>query len=213
MAIFTFSLRELCETFGRDEIKSWFMDYDLKNYLTQEEIDVINERGTWNPERLADKIIDHYYMYESGLETPAGFKNEAKVAMQEIMEEKLPLIYSASIKYDPLVNVNFTETYIGSSEENTKNSGNGTTLSSDTPQGKITKQDILSGDYVSNASGTEYTGDSKNNQSQNYTKTTHGNSGVSATSQKMIEQYRQNIVMIDRDIIKDLARIFHGVLI
>lgn len=213
MAIFTFSIRELCETFGRDEIKSWFMDYDMHNYLTQEEIDVIEQRGTWSPEKLADKIIDHYYMYESGLETPAGFKNEAKVAMQEIMEEKLPLIYSASIKYDPLVNVDYTESYMGNTEGRATNSGNGTTLSSDTPQGKVTKSDILSGEYVSNTSGTEYAGDSRNNESQNYVKTMKGNSGVSATSQLMIKQYRENIVMIDHDIINDLARIFHGVLI
>ena len=213
MAIFTFSLRELCETFGEDEIKSWFMNYDLADYLTQEEIDVIQQRGTWSKEKLAQKILDHYYMYESGLETPAGFKNEAKVAMQEIMEEKLPLIYSASIKYNPLINVDYTETYTGNSEGTASNSGNGTTLSSDTPQGKITKQDILSGEYVSSASGNEYKGDAKNNESQNYTKTLKGNSGVSATSQLMIKQYRQNIIMIDRDIINDLARIFHGVLI
>lgn len=213
MAIFTFSIRELCETFGRDEIESWFKDYKLSDYLTQEEIEAINERGTWSPENLARKIVDHYYMYESGLETPAGFKNEAKVAMQEIMEEKLPLIYSASIKYDPLVNVDFVESYEGNTSGSTSNSGNGTTLSSDTPQGKVSKSQILSGDYVSNASGTEYKGDSRNNESQNYTKTTKGNSGVSATAQKMIEQYRDNIIMIDRDIIKDLARIFHGVLI
>ena len=35
MATFTFSLREMCETFGRDEVKKWFMDYELSDYLTQ----------------------------------------------------------------------------------------------------------------------------------------------------------------------------------
>lgn len=213
MAIFTFSLRELCETFGEDEVKSWFMQYNLHDYLTQEEIDKIQERGTWSQERLAQKIIDHYYMYESGLETPAGFKNEAKVAMQEIMEEKLPLIYSASIKYDPLVNVDFTETYAGTTQGQSSNSGDGTTLSSDTPQGRVSKNAILGGEYVTSTSGNEYTGKAKTDESQNYVKTTKGNSGVSATAQAMIKQYRENIVMIDRDIINDLARIFHGVLI
>ena len=29
----------------------------------------------------------------------------------EIMEKKLPLIYSASIEYDPLVNVDYSETF------------------------------------------------------------------------------------------------------
>lgn len=213
MAIFTFSVRELCEAFGRDEIKSWFMDYELTDYLTQDEIDVINARGTWSKEKLAEKIIEHYYMHESGQETPALFKHYAKVAMQEIMESKLPLIYSASIKYDPLVNVDVTETYQGKNNTQTENSGDGSTRNSDTPQGNVSKQDILSGDYVSSTSGNEYTGKGRSDENQQYTKTTKGNSGVSATAQKMIEQYRQNIIMIDRDIIKDLASIFHGVLV
>lgn len=213
MATFTFTLRELCETFGRDEIKKWFMDYELKDYLSSDEISTINERGTWNKEKLAEKIIDHYYMYESGQETPALFKHYAKVAMQEIMEEKLPLIYSVSIKYDPLVNVDFTETYSGNTVGKAENSGNGTTLSSDTPQGNVSKAKILAGDYVSSASGNESKSQTNTDENQNYTKTTRGNSGVSATAQAMVKQYRENIVMIDRDIIDDLARIFHGVMV
>lgn len=213
MATFTFTLRELCETFGRDEIKKWFMDYELTDYLSSDEIATINERGTWNKEKLADKIIDHYYMYESGQETPALFKHYAKVAMQEIMEEKLPLIYSESIKYDPLVNVDFTETYSGNTVGKAENSGNGTTLSSDTPQGNVSKAKILAGDYVSSASGNESKSQTNTDENQNYTKTTRGNSGVSATAQAMVKQYRENIVMIDRDIINDLARIFHGVMV
>ena len=213
MAIFTFSLRELCETFGRDEVKSWFMDYELTDYLTQDEIDVINKRGTWSKEKLAEKIIDHYYMHESGQETPALFKHYAKVAMQEIMESKLPLIYSASIEYDPLVNVDFTETYHATNNTNTENSGDGSTRNSDTPQGNVSKQDILDGKYVSSTSGNEYTGKGKSNETQEYTKTTKGNSGVSATAQAMVKQYRENIIMIDRDIINDLASIFHCVLV
>ena len=213
MATFTFSLRELCETFGEDEVKKWFMDYELSDYLTQEEIDVITAHGTWSKEKLAQKIIDHYYMYESGLETPAYFKREAKVAMQEIMEGKLPLIYSACIKYDPLVNVDFTETYTENSNGHTSNKGDGATLNSDTPQGKVTKSQILAGEYVSSTSGNEYSGSADSNENRTYTKTTKGNSGVSATSQAMVKQFRENIIMIDRDIINDLARIFHGVLL
>lgn len=213
MATFTFTLREMCETFGRDEVKSWFMDYELSDYLTADEIKVITDRGTWSKEKLADKIIDHYYMHESGQETPALFKHYAKVAMQEIMESKLPLIYSASIKYDPLVNVDFTETYRGVNNTTTENSGDGSTRNSDTPQGNVKKEDILSGDYVSSTSGNEYNGKGKSNESQEYTKTTKGNSGVSTTAQALVKQYRENIVMIDREIINDLASIFHCVLV
>lgn len=213
MATFTFTIRELCETFGQDEIESWFKDYELTDFLTADEIAKINERGTWSKDKLAKKIVEHYYMHESGQETPADFKRCAKVAMQEIMESKLPLIYSASIDYDPLVNVDFTESYVGNTSGNAQSKGDGITLSSDTPQGKVSKSEILSGEYVSSTSGNESNSSTDTNENQSYTKTTKGNSGVSATAQKMIQQYRENIIMIDRDIINDLARIFHGVLV
>ena len=34
MARYTMELREMISTFGEDEVKSWFMDYDLSDYLT-----------------------------------------------------------------------------------------------------------------------------------------------------------------------------------
>lgn len=208
MATYTVQLRKVIETLGRDEVKSWFMDYELSHYLTPDEIAVINERGTWTKERLADKILDHYYMREIGAETVALFKHYAKVAMREIMEEKLPLIYSAAIKYDPLVNVDYAETYSGASSGNSTGSSTGLTLNSDTPQGKVSKSDVLSGEYVSSTTGNEVTDNNTTSGSEEYIKKVKGNSGVSATAQRMIQQYRDNIIMIDRDIIEDLADIF-----
>ena len=144
MAIYSITLRELVETYGRKEVKKWFTNYDLNDYLTGEEIAVIAKRGTWSKDKLAEKIIDHYYMEEIGFETPALFKHQVKVAMQEIMEEKLPLIYSASIKYDPLVNVDYTETYERNSSGNSTSSSDGLNIHSDTPQGRVSKSEILS---------------------------------------------------------------------
>lgn len=223
MAKYSIELRKICETVGEDEVRSWFMDYDLTNYLTAEEIAVINQRGTWNKQRLAQKIIDHYYMDEIGVETVALFKRRAKVAMQEIMEEKLPLIYSAAIAYDPLVNVDYTETYQGTSTmESTSNgtansSSSSLSVNSDTPQGQISKAQILGGSYASSTSADEIEDESTStsngtNEGENeYTKRVRGNSGVSATAQKMVEQYRENIIMIDRDIIKDLGKLFMSI--
>ena len=216
MSKYTIELRKIVSTLGEQEVLSWFMDYDLHDYLTQDEIDIINKRGTFSKEHLAKKIVRHYYMHEIGLETVALFKHYAKMAMDEIMEQKLPLIYSAAIEYDPLVNVDFVETYSGmnSGSENgvTQSSGTGLSISSDTPQGKINKSQILSGEYATNTNGNETTasGSSQNNseQSQEYTRKTKGNSGVSATAQKMVQQYRENIIMIERDVIKDLSSLF-----
>ena len=110
MAKYTLELRELFEPirfnppfYSRSEVESWFKDYELSDYLTTEQINVIENNNLWTKDKLAKKIVDHYYMREIGFETPALFKHYAKVTMQEIMERYLPLIYSANINYDPLV--------------------------------------------------------------------------------------------------------------
>lgn len=211
MAKYSVELRKIIESEGEEKVLSWFENYELSDYLTAEEIAVIEERGTWSKDRLAHKILDHYFVREIGFETVGLFKHYAKVAMQEIMEEKLPLIYSASISYDPLVNVNFTETYTGENAGSSESSSNGLTIQSDTPQGNINKEDILAGHYASSTSGTDMDDSTSTTGSESYTKTTKGNSGVSATAQKMIEQYRENIIMIDRDIIKDLSSLFMSI--
>lgn len=211
MATYSIELREIIKTFGKKKVLKWFSDYDLADYLTAEEIKVIDERGTWSKDKLALKILEHYYMREIGFETPGEFARKAKVAMQEIMEEKLPLIYSASIKYDPLVNVDFTETYSGQNSGESKSNSQGLTINSDTPQGNINKDSILSGTYASSTSGTDMDDITNTLGSETYTKKTKGNSGVSATAQAMVKQYRQNIIMIDRDIIEDLSTLFMGV--
>ena len=211
MATYSIELREIIKTFGKKKVIKWFSDYDLSDYLTADEIKVIDERGTWSKDKLAVKILEHYYMREIGFETPGEFARKAKVAMAEIMEEKLPLIYSASIKYDPLVNVDFTETYSGQNTGESSSNSQGLTINSDTPQGNISKDSILSGEYASSTSGTDMDDKTNTSGTETYTKKTKGNSGVSATAQAMVKQYRQNIVMIDRDIINDLATLFMGV--
>ena len=211
MAIYSISLRELVETYGKKEVKKWFTNYDLNDYLTGEEIATISKRGTWSKDKLAEKIIDHYYMEEIGFETPALFKHQVKVAMQEIMEEKLPLIYSASIAYDPLVNVDYTETYERNSSGNSASSSDGLNIHSDTPQGRVSKSEILSGTYATTTDGNELSDKTDTSGHEDYTKRIKGNSGVSATAQKMVQQYRENIIMIDRDIINNLASLFMAI--
>ena len=235
MARYTIELRKVIDIFGEAKVKSWFMDYELSDYLTDDEIAVIAERGVWSKEKLAQAIIDHYYIYEIGFDTPGLFAHQAKVLMRELMEEKAPLLYSAAIKYDPLVNVDYTESFDrestnqgtgtnnSTSNSTSTNQGSGLTVNSDTPQGQIDKEDILDGTYATSTSGNEtsnsITDNTTNNTSstssengtENYTKHVKGNSGVSATAQKMIQQYRENIIMINRDIIKDMNILFLGV--
>ena len=211
-------LRELESTFGREEVKSWFKNYELSDFLTDEEIKVINERGTWDKDKLAERIMDHYYTREIGTDAVGQFMLFAKDKMNEVMETYAPLIYSAAIKFDPLVNVDFTETYSGvnesTSNSNSTSNGSGLTVNSDTPQGQINKSAILSGSYASStgANESENTVSDKttNNGSQDYVKKTKGNSGVSATAQALIKQYRDVIRALNTEIVYELEPLFMG---
>ena len=194
--------------YSKEELKSWFMDYELSDYLTNDEITVIHNRGTWSIENLAEKIVDHYFLKDFGFETPAMFKHYAKITMKEIMESKLPLIYSAAIKYDPLVNVDYTEEYSSSTTGSANTSG--LIVGSETPQGQINKAAILNGSYASNTSANE--DESQSTGTMDYVRRTKGNSGVSATAQAMVKQYRENIRAIDYEIITELKSLFMGLL-
>lgn len=242
MAKYTMELRKVCDYFTRDVVEEWFKSYNLTDFLTDEQIATINIQGIWNKDKLARKIVNHYFMREIGFETPALFKHYALVTMEEIMEEKLPLIYSSAIKYDPLINVDFTETFErsqdgtlqnnASTSSNSTANSNGNSSSSElgidnkTPQQRITKQNLDAGAYASevtqndsNSNTNSSTTLNDNTQTQNnnissnneeYIKKIKGNSGVSATAQKMIEQYRQNIIAIDKEIIEELNTLFMG---
>ena len=131
----------------------------------------------------------------------------------------LPLIYSNAIQYDPLVNVDYTESFerssSGSATSTSTNNGSGLAVNSDTPQGQILKEDILNGTYATSTGASESTSNINDNSNttnaENYTKRVKGNSGVSATAQKMVYQFRENIIAIDEDIIKELDKLFMGI--
>ena len=217
MSKYTMELRELFTPikfnppfYTRSEVEGFFKDYELTDYLTEDQIDVITETGVWSKDRLARKIVDHYYMRELGQETIALWKHYVKVTMQELMEEYLPLIYSSAIQYDPLVNVDYKEEFSRTASNSGSADSSGLGVASDTPQGQISKANILAGNYASSTSASENETESSSESEEEYTKTIKGNSGVSATAQKMIEQYRNNIRAIDREIIEKLEPLFMG---
>lgn len=210
---YTMTLYEIINNFyTRSQVESWFKDYQLSDYLTDDQIDTITENGLWTKDKLAKKIVDHFLTEQIGFETIGLFRQKVKITMEEIMESKLPLIYSRAIEYDPLVNVDFTETMERSVTNEGENSSNssGLGVNSDTPQGQISKASILAGNYASSTSASEgeASGDFSNEMGEEYTKRVRGNSGVSATAQKMVEQFRDNIRAIDYEIIKELEPLF-----
>lgn len=244
MSQYTVELRNVCEIYGREEVENWFKDYNLSDFLTTEQITQIEKYKVWSKDRLATKIVDHYFMREIGLETPALFKHYAKVYMNEIMERKLPKIYSNFFEYDPLSSVDYTEEYTreikneNSSNEKSNSTNSGTSnytsnnnaselnVASDTPEGTISKETILNGTYASNTNAsetessiTDETTTSNDTQTtiensgeaktlETYTHTMKGDNGVIVTNQYLIREYREIIVAVDEEIIKELSKLF-----
>ncbi len=182
MSRYTMQLRAVEKLYGNEELIKWFSDYEMSDYLSEEQISAIEERlPNWSKEKLAQKCIDKYYMREIGFETPYLFKHFLKVKLDEIMQIKLPYLYSLTIEYDPMANVDYTESYTKNiegtntgtstnaenvSEDSETNSSSSVTsntstdsssleVNSDTPQGEINKAQILSGKYASSTTGTE----------------------------------------------------------
>lgn len=231
MAKYTIQLRTLCDLYGRETIENYFKQYELSDFLLPKQLELVQNSPIWSKDKLAKKIVDHFYMSEIGFETPALFQHYAKITMLEIMESKLPLIYTTCIEYDPLVNVDFTETFERKATGTAKNTGSadssstavntGLNVYSDTPQGQINKQQILQGNYASNTSASETdntvtdltstTNNGTSENEENYTRHLKGNQGISATYQAMIKQFRDNIRAVDYEIIEELKPLFMGI--
>lgn len=223
MAKYTMTLREIISTFGEDEVKSWFKNYELSDYLTADEIAVIEEKGVWSKDQLADRIVKHFMLREIGTDSVGSFRLYLDDLLKETMETYVPLIYSAAIKFDPLVNVDYLEEYDGTtanssaSNSTSVNSGSGLTVSSDTPQGQINKGEILQGKYASSTNANETENnitDNSNgvsNGNQHYNKRVKGNSGVSATAQALIQQYRDYVRALNTEIVYKLEPLFMGI--
>lgn len=231
MSSYTIKLKEVCKLYGRENVESWFSSYNLSDFLTEKQIAILNTDNVWSKEKLAKKIVDHYYMREIGFETPDLFMHFAKSTMNEIMEEYLLKIYSKFLEYDPLSSVDYVEEYTrtidsesesqGNSNSNSTNNASGLNVHSDTPQGQIIKQNILNGSYASdtNASETESTIQDETNTESNgssntiekYTHSMKGDNGVIVTNQYLVREFRELAVSLDLEIINKLSTLFMGI--
>lgn len=132
MSNYTITLKRCAEVYSKNEVLNWFKDYDLNNYLSSEQIAEIG--SYWNKDFLAQMIFDHYYLREIAFETPEMFRHFSHVKLQEIMGKYLPLIWSASFKYNPLnedevkeietFEKNKTDSRTGSQNQQIKGEGN-----------------------------------------------------------------------------------------
>ena len=173
---------------------------------------------------LNNKILNHYRFQEIGQETFGRWLFELKTALNEIMPYYNQLFYSADQDFNPIYNVDYKKSTIGSQNANTNTSSTGTDSSSNeeytkgvnskTPQDQlsISNLNIDSVNYADNAdwgkssgttSGTNTTtGNSTSNGSTSTVETTKGNFGVTS-SQELIIKYRETIINIEQQIIND----------
>lgn len=226
MAKYTMELRRIVDIYGRNEVESWFSSYNLADFLTPEQIAQIQKYNVWSKEKLASQIVNHYYMREIGFETPALFKHYAKLTMNELMGSYLLKIYTQFLEYDPLSSVDYTEEYTreiegsseGSSNSNSQNSAEGFNINNDTPQKRITKQDLDSGIYASSTSQSETSSqiqDETNTEAssktiEKYTHSMKGDNGVIVTNQYLVREFRELATNFNLEIINDLNKLFMG---
>ena len=230
MSKYTMTLQDLTNYYSREEIENWFKNYKMEDYLTPKQIQEITKYDVWNKDRLAKKIVDHYYMREIGFETPELFIHYANVYMQEIMESKFQKIYTLFLEYDPLSSVDYVEEYTreirgdssssGSSSSNSLNGANGFNIVNDTPQTNITRQNLDTGAYASSVNQSETNSSIQDNTStlssgnsntvEKYTHSMKGDNGVIVTNEYLIREYRENIIAVDKEIIDELNPLFMG---
>ena len=173
-------------------------------------------------------------------ETPFLFKQKAKIKMIEVMEKYAPFIYANAIQttFNPLTqNMTFssTESYTkensesnsssssssGSSSSSSSDSSSGLNVHSNTPQGQISKSNILEGKYASETSANENESSASDSTSTSSNGSLEGESSGSETFSKTksgfdikmtnadkIKNYRESIIAINYQIIEELNSLF-----
>ena len=209
----TVELRKLVE----NGIKVW--DFDYPSFYEGEQKAAFEQ-----------KVLDHYWFRQIGIETPARWLHAFRSRIRDIMPYYIQLYesekYMNDIK-DPFATVDLTETFEEERTDTSVSSSRGsvsdtqyiqddhTRKFSNTPQGEIenldsymteatveTTDDIHSSETatVGSAEGTA-TGKVK------HTYTKFGAQGVTTFGHDMIE-FRQSFLNIDLDIIKELNDLF-----
>lgn len=196
--------------------------------LYQTDPNKINTYGTAykvpTREELNTKILNFYRFREIGQETFGRWLFELETALNEIMPKYNQLFYSADQDFNPIYNVDYKKTIMGSqnANSNTTSTGNDSTtneeftksVNSRTPQDllNIGNTGVDSVNYADNAdwgkasgstTGTNTTtGNASSNGSTSSIETTKGNFGV-ISAQDLIIKYRETILNIEQLIIND----------
>lgn len=148
-------------------------------------------------------------MSQIGFETFGRFKYEVNVRMREIMPAYVKRYKTTLFEYNPIENYNMTEgsTDITTSEGTSE--GKNLEKYNDTPQSELKNLD--DGKYLTSLTQSDINGKSSAKNDTDHKAWRKGNIGVMST-QNLIQQERDIIIDLYREIIADLQDLFLGVL-
>ena len=180
---------------------------------------------------LNNKILRHFWFREIGFETAELFKRYLNQTLAEIMPYYNQLYKSELIEFNPMYNVDKTETakteFDGNTDSSTTADDTGhseststhTGVFSDTPQGQLTIGNIKGNVYATTADMDEDAAESdtsghatgsgnvKTDDVTDYFRHIVGKeAGVSYS--KMLQEFRETFLNIDMMIIRDLEDLF-----
>lgn len=169
---------------------------------------------------LNKAILDYYFMYEIGFETPYLFRHYLKTKMNLIMP-KFNALYEAQrqIIANPLGNVDLIETLTRDVENqansNSTSQGDNKNLYQDTPQGRISTTAIDEQEWATNLTlnQNKVSDETKSNgnTTENYTKHILGSNGKKYNIeiyQKLVNGFES----VNQQVINELGDLFMGVL-
>ena len=161
---------------------------------------------------LEEKILRHYYTREIGEETVGLWKLRLEDRLNLIMPKYNQLYESARLEFNPFYDVDYTRQGTNSGEGTSSGtaSSTGNNMHSDTPQNGL--ESVLSGEYLTDAdvSNRESSSSSHNSNSGEFQESIKGKM-PGASYSRLLKEYRQTFLNIDRMVIDELNDLFMGV--
>ena len=161
---------------------------------------------------LEEKILRHYYTREIGEETVGLWKLRLEDRLNLVMPKYNQLYESAKLEFNPFYDVDYTRQGTNSGEGTSSGTTNstGNNMHSDTPQNGL--ESVLSGEYLTDAdvSNGESSSSSQNSNSGEFQESIKGKMPGTSYS-RLLKEYRQTFLNIDRMVIDELNDLFMGV--
>jgi hypothetical protein len=152
---------------------------------------------------LNQKILEHFYFREIGVETVGRFIFNVRVRMNEIMPTINKLYTSEALPQRILDNYDVTEIY--SRDTTNVGTAGAKKLFSDTPNGRLNLTEVDNGKWIR-----EINDDTANNSdtgTENWTRTMSGNIGIQTDADSIIK-YRASLLNCDQVVFDGLSDLF-----